>query len=206
MNYNPIARNYDWMSRLIFRRAQVNAQKDLLKHIPAGSTVLIAGGGTGWILDEITKLHPQGLTIDYVESSDVMLELSKKRNTGSNTVHFIGQNIEDHHPDITYDAVLTAFLFDNFSQAKGEAVFTQINCLLKQGGIWLYADFVPQNPQMPLWQKVLFKIMYAFFRILCRVEAKGMMNTAALFKRNYTLKSTADYFGGFIYSACYLKG
>jgi hypothetical protein len=49
-NYNNSAWFYDRLSRMVYGRALINAQVYLLQYVPAGASVLIAGGGTGWIL------------------------------------------------------------------------------------------------------------------------------------------------------------
>ncbi|RZL54089.1 MAG: methyltransferase type 12, partial [Pedobacter sp.] len=72
-NYDKIANQYDTLSRLVFFKSQVNAQINQLHNIPKDSSVLIVGGGTGWILEEIVKLHPSGIKIIYVEISAKML-------------------------------------------------------------------------------------------------------------------------------------
>jgi len=109
-NYDRIARYYDFLSRIVFFRAQLKAQIDQLHFIPANSSVLIVGGGTGWILEEIAKVHPTGLNITYVEISAKMLELSRKRYAGANHVTFVhspaenlGGDTEDHLNQRTSD-------------------------------------------------------------------------------------------------------
>src|ERR1700722_7934923 len=111
-NFNNSAWFYDALSRLVYGRALINAQLFLLKFIPANSKVLIAGGGTGLILEEITNLHPAGLNITYVEIAPKMMRLSEKRNTGSNAVTFINAAIENVTLTKDFDVVITPFLFD----------------------------------------------------------------------------------------------
>ncbi|HEY2583916.1 MAG TPA: methyltransferase domain-containing protein, partial [Mucilaginibacter sp.] len=94
-NYNNSAWFYDKLSGMVYGRALINAQVYLLQYIPEGAHVLIVGGGTGWILEEITKIHPSGLQITYVEIAADMIALSKKRNTGNNKVVFINEAIEN---------------------------------------------------------------------------------------------------------------
>ena len=78
-NYNKIAPVYDMLSRLVFGKAIVNAQRRLLPGLPRGEyRLLIVGGGTGWILDELGKQKPQGITIDYVEPRLCLIILRSK--------------------------------------------------------------------------------------------------------------------------------
>ncbi|WP_431293951.1 class I SAM-dependent methyltransferase [Pedobacter sp. P26] len=110
-NYDKIANHYDTLSRLVFFKSQVNAQVNQLQYIPKDSSVLIAGGGTGWILEEITKIYPSGLKIVYVEISAKMIALSQKREFKNNQVKFVNLGIEDFSTDTVFDVVLTPFLF-----------------------------------------------------------------------------------------------
>ena len=56
-DFNTVARPYDFISRLVFGDSLVEAQTSLLHYIPSNSQILIVGGGTGWILEEISKIN-----------------------------------------------------------------------------------------------------------------------------------------------------
>jgi len=205
-NYDPIARYYDVLSRMVFFRAQLRAQTDQLEFIPAGSRVLIAGGGTGWILEEIAKVHPSGLQLTYIEISGKMLELSKKRDIKDNTIHYIHAAAEDFKTGDSYDVIITAFLFDNFSAEKVGVVFSDFNALLKPGGKWLFADFYDTAASSKWWQRYLLKLMYFFFRQISNIEASSLINTEHHFdSQSYEQVKSRYYYGGFIKSIVYRK-
>ena len=88
-NYNTIANTYDFLSRLIFQKSIVNAQVFLLNYISANSKILIVGGGTGWVLEELSKIHSEGIEITYVEKSEKMISLSKQKNIKNNKAVFM---------------------------------------------------------------------------------------------------------------------
>lgn len=200
-NYDKIAKYYDFLSRMVFFKSQVNAQKQQLPMIPANSKVLIVGGGTGWILDEIAKIHYEGLEIMYVEISANMLELAKKRNLANNKVQFLHLPIEEFVEQQSFDVILTAFLFDNFAKDRVKQVFSKLNYLLKPGGLWLFTDFVQQPQKSKIWQSLLLKTMYLFFRKLSNVEAKTLFNMDELFEKYGFIKiNEYFYYGGFIKS------
>lgn len=205
-NYDPIARYYDALSRLVFFRAQLRAQIDQLSFIPANSKILIAGGGTGWILEEIAKVHPAGLNITYVEISAKMLELSKKRDVKANTVTYILAAAEDLEISTSYDVIITAFLFDNFPAALISQVFDKFHAALKNNGLWLFSDFYYTADTGRRWQWYLLKLMYFFFKQVSDVEATELINTAYCFEEAaYRVLKTAHYYGGFIKSIVYQK-
>jgi len=202
-NYNNSAWFYDSLARMVYGRALVNAQVYLLRQIPANSKVLIVGGGTGWVLEELTRIHPTGLTIVYVEIAPKMIALSKKRNIGVNKVAFVNDAIENVALDADFDVVLTPFLFDNFTEQTLQNVFANINKLLKADGLWLNADFQLTGKW---WQWVLLNSMFVFFRLICNIEASKLPDINGCFDRNgYQLTEQKNFFGGFISACSYRK-
>ena len=204
-NYDNIAGTYDFLSRLIFGRQIIDAQVSLLKYVPADSSILIAGGGTGWILERLAAVHAQGLEIDYIESSERMIALSQKRNFKNNVVNFIHRPIEDLITEKKYDIVITPFLFDNFRKEKLEFVFTKLDSFLKPDGLWLYTDFDHDKSQKYLWQKLLLRAMYFFFRIMSTVEAKELSSIKEYFAPSYSIEFDQSFYFKFIRSVAYRK-
>ncbi|MCF0070293.1 methyltransferase domain-containing protein [Dyadobacter sp. CY261] len=205
-NYDRIASNYDLLSRLVFGKSIVRAQQSLLRHIKPHTRILIVGGGTGWILEEIAKIYPSGLFIDYVEISTNMLDLARKRDCKANQVRFIHTAIEDHHAAIAYDATMTPFLFDNFSTIRAAEVFQKMNIMLKKNGLWLFTDFHIDHGINRLWQKALLRSMYIFFKNISHVEADKLPEMHRHFNENgYETIADHLHFGGFIRSAAYCK-
>ena len=185
----------------MYGKTLINAQLCLLPAIQPGARILIAGGGTGWILEEITKRHPSGLSITYIDASIKMIALSKKCDTGNNRVTYITAAIEMAPLDAVYDIVLTPFLFDNFGDAGLHKLFAHIDKHIAADGLWLYSDF--QNTKV-LWQKAMLRAMYFFFRISCGIETDRLPDAAACFAAfGYERKEQHRYMDGFILSAIY---
>ena len=195
-NYNNSAWFYDGLASLVYGKALVNVQVYLLHHIPANSNVLIVGGGTGWILEELTRIHPKGLTITYVEIAPAMIGLSKKRNTGYNKVTFINDAIENVILLPDFDVVVTPFLFDNFTEQTLYKVFNGINGLLKKDGLWLNCDFQLTGKW---WQWVMLKSMFVFFRLICNIEASKLPKIKECFEHDgFKTIAQKNFFGEFI--------
>ncbi len=200
-NYDTIAWFYDRLARLVYGKTLVQAQQFLIKAIPANTNVLIVGGGTGWVLEEILKIHTAGLNITYVDASAEMIARAQKRNAGKNTVGFIAAPIENAGIVGTYDVVLTPFLFDNFTDDSLRKIFSFIDAHVAADCMWLYCDF--QNTEV-LWQKTLLKVMYIFFRVSCGIEASCLPDAGAYFTRfGYQIKNQKGFMNGFILSAVY---
>lgn len=205
-NYNFIAPYYDTISKVVFGKTIFHAQTCLLSTIHANSSLLIVGGGSGWILEEIAKLHNDGLEIIYIESSEKMIALAKERKYNHNNVSFICLPIQEYQTLQQFDYVFTAFLFDILTEEKINSAFAKIHPLLKTGGKWLYADFIPTNSTKKNWQKMLLKIMYLFFRIVSRIDAKRLTDMAPYFKTaNYQPVFTKWHYKNFIQSVIYEK-
>ncbi|HJP64333.1 MAG TPA: class I SAM-dependent methyltransferase [Mucilaginibacter sp.] len=202
-NYNNSAWFYDKLSRLIYGKALIKAQVYLLDAIPAGSKILIAGGGTGGILEEIAKLYPSGLKITYVEVSGKMMALSKKRVSGENKVDFINAPVENVPLPTDYDVVITPFLFDNFTEENLRKIFSHIHQSLKTGGLWLNTDFKLTGKW---WQRILLRSMILFFRVICRIEATKLPDIEKRFNETgYAIIKQGSFFGEFILSTAYRK-
>jgi ubiquinone/menaquinone biosynthesis C-methylase UbiE len=204
-NYDHIAGFYDLMSSVIYGRSIVRAQVCLIPFIAEQSRILIVGGGTGWILEEIASQYPHGLEIDYIESSARMISLSRKRHTGSNTVHLIHQSIENHTIEKPYDVIITPFVLDNFSSEKIGPVYNKLDSGLKRNGLWLYADFVYDKEAKPLWQALLLKVMYFFFHITTGIETRELIPMDDYFRVSYHPEYQARHYFAFIHSIVYRK-
>lgn len=203
-NYDLLAGYYDRLARLVFGDVIFMAQLFLLRSIPAEARVLIVGGGTGWVLEKLCRLHPRGLQITYVESSAKMMAKSKNRDTGENPLTFIHAPVQSAGLEGAFDVVLTPFLFDNFTDETLRAIFAKMDHHLIKGGLWLFADF--QHQKDKLSSKVLLKIMYLFFGIFCRIEASRLPDSAALFRHyHYRELSQESFYSGFIRAVVYQK-
>lgn len=203
-NYDRIARYYDRLSRLVFFQAQVRAQKDQLHFIPPGSKILIVGGGTGWILEELSTIYPEGLYITFIEISASMIELAKKRGTGRNEVHFIHKAVEQYESAENFDVVMTAFLFDNFAKERAATVFSKLDRLLNDRGLWLFADFTLTQGGGKWWKKGLLKLMYFYFKRIAKVESSTLVNVDHLFSKLEVVVEK-HYYHDFIRSTVYRK-
>ncbi len=202
-NFNNSAWFYDRLSGLVYGDALIEAQVWLLSYVPANAHVLIVGGGTGWILEELAKLYPTGLTITYVEVAAAMMAKSKKRNVLKNGVTYINEAIENIEFIYLFDVVITPFLFDNFTEDTLSKVFAGIHQYLKPEGLWLNTDFQLTDKW---WQRLLLKIMFLFFRTICNIEASRLPAIESRFAENGYFRTTEKtFYGNFIISKVLVK-
>jgi ubiquinone/menaquinone biosynthesis C-methylase UbiE len=206
-NYDPIARYYDFLSRLFFGRTEIEAQVGLLASVVPGSRMLIVGGGTGWILEEIAVRYPAGLRITYVESSGEMMRRARRRAVGANMVSYVEGPIEEFVVEEKYDSILTGFLFDNFSAGLAERVVGQLCPMLERDGCWLFADFYYKRRQSRFWQGLMLGLMYFSARLICKVDARELPDMDGFFARaGFVPVQVSWYYRGFIKAVAYRRG
>lgn len=202
-NYNNSAWFYDKLSRLVYGKALINAQVYLLQFIPPNANILIVGGGTGWILEEISRIQPSGLSITYVEVAPKMMSLSKKRNAGDNQVKFINDAIENVVLPDGFDVTITPFLFDNFTGDTFHKIFRHIDSHLKPESLWLNCDFQLSGKW---WQWVLLKSMFLFFKIICGIEASNLPEIKKEFESTGSeIITRKTFFNEFVIAEVYRK-
>lgn len=202
-NYDNAAWFYDRLAALVFGDSLNRAQRSLLHYVPANAKILIAGGGTGKILEQLALVHPSGLQITYVEISENMTAIARKRAAGDNQVEFIIAPVEEVNLARDYDVIITPFLLDNFDGATLRHLFDHLNNALGSGSIWINTDFQLTGKW---WQSVLLKTMIVFFKILCGVETNGLPDTGSLFKAaGYKVIEEQAFYGEFVGSRVYRR-
>lgn len=175
-NFNLIAPFYDTLAKLVFGSKLKQAQCHFLELIPQDSNVLIVGGGTGWILDEIFKTGFTG-SITYVEASVKMIKLTEKRLQPSWNVTLICGD-EKAIPKEFYDVLITNFFLDVFSANKLNIAMAQLSEVLSTRGLWLCTDFRHTNR---LKHKLIIWSMLKFFRLTSQLDSKELLDFQAYF-------------------------
>ncbi len=205
-NYDKIAPIYDTLSKLVFNRSQLLGQIEQLKYLEPNHNILICGGGSGIILDEIAKKIPNGLRILYLDSSQKMIDIAKTRNRGNNIIEFICQDILDFETDKRFDVIITSFFFDNFPEDKANYVFGKLDKLLVNKGLWFQNDFTLSSNTGIWWKSIMLKIMYLFFNLTSNLGNYKLIEMEAIFdKHSYEVLEKNWYFKKFILSIAYRK-
>ena len=174
-SFSPVAGFYDALARIVFGRKLQEAQAANLNYIADNSRLLIIGGGSGWILQQVLFriCHSR---IVYLEASGSMLRKSEKRNKHnlfSNTVEYRLGTEADIYPSEQFDIIIANFFLDLFSPSYLDPIAEKLYSALAPGGKWLITDFVPPVTNfLPAWRAyILYKSMYLFFRVTCGISA-----------------------------------
>ena len=188
-NFNRVAFLYDALVRLVFGNSMFRAQTFLLNKIKDDATVLIIGGGTGWIL----KALKPGCEVWYIDSSSKMIEKARKQDVICK-VHFI-IGTENNIPDRTFDVVITNFYFDLFTTTKVDAVIKKIKTVIEPDAHWIVTDFVDKA----WWQRIMLHVMYLFFSVTCGIESKKLPAWIESFDQNgFSVTESKTFYAGFI--------
>ena len=190
---------YDLVVKLVFRRAIREAQIQLIKELGDHRKWLILGGGTGWVLEEILKVHPK-VEMTYVEASQKMIDKAQKRNINGQVNYILG-SVEQIPNGQNYDVVITAFFWDMFRTNTSLEMKHSIDKKVKNDALWLLADFKNTD----IWrQKGLMKMMYWFFRVTCRIEASELPDFGQIFdKQKHKVLFQKTFYHGMIESTLY---
>lgn len=157
--YDKLAPVYDRLATIFVGKQIQQAQLKWLPCLRDRKKLLILGGGTGWILPSIFQVNPN-LVIHYVDSSSGMIAKAQANATGS-LIQFI-KGTEADVPDKDYDAVLTNFYLDLFSNAQLPNLITHVKMHLSSSALWLVTDFETHS----MLQRVKVRLMYLFFRMM----------------------------------------
>jgi ubiquinone/menaquinone biosynthesis C-methylase UbiE len=188
-NFDRVAFLYDALVRLVFGNSMFKAQTFLLDKIKNDATVLIIGGGTGWIL----KALKPGCEVWYFDSSSKMIEKARKQDVICK-VHFI-TGTENEIPDRTFDVIITNFYFDLFITTKVDAVIKRIKTVTEPDARWIATDFVDKA----WWQRIMLRVMYLFFSVTCNIESKKLPAWIESFEKNgFSIIESKTFYAGFI--------
>ncbi|MEQ9301210.1 MAG: class I SAM-dependent methyltransferase [Cyclobacteriaceae bacterium] len=204
--YDRIAGYYDSLARVVFGKSIALAQRHGLPEITPGSHILIVGGGTGQVLEYLAECRLSELKVDYVEASEAMINSAKHRTLNNVSVDFIHQPVDQLSQKKTYDVIITQFFLDSFEGSDLENVFSLLHNRLKEGGIWIIADFQIINDWRKIWQKFLLSIMYLFFTVTVGLKASRLEDFSTHFMRlGYHLNTSQSYYASFIFASTYQK-
>jgi len=184
--YDRVAPIYDRLAALVFGERLLVAQAQHLHRLPPECKIVIAGGGSGGILDLIAGLAEPPQTIYYIDSSPRMIALAKRRlalsgyDAFARSVHFTEMSVNRWQPPEPIDALLTPYLLDCFDGASLERMLDHLSQWLRPDGMWLVTDFTESRHTV---QRMIMATMFAFFRITASLQSKRLENYGAKIAR-----------------------
>lgn len=201
-NFDRIAPVYDFVSSLMFGEALRKAQKSFLSSVPAEANVLILGGGTGYVLEELLSSN-QTCKVWYIEASRKMIDRARtRRHANDGRTTFIYGTHDDIDTKVVYDVVIMQFFLDLFSAEQISGLLEKLSGLSQPNSSIIAADFVNNA----WWHDVMLRTMYPFFNITASVGVSQLPDWSNVIEKGgYSEKRSNHYFGRFIKSGLFLK-
>lgn len=187
--FDGIAPIYDFLADIVFFGAIKKAQEIHLDQIPPNARILVLGGGSGRWMRKLFQLNA-GCTVYFVEASSRMLKKVEQNNSEHleqiELVH--GTHLDT--PEIQFDAVITHFFLDMFSNDNVVDVIKLVKRRVKKEGLWLVADFVKKH----WWHSLFLRMMYIFFRVVGSIDARKLPEWQTAIEGNGFFVDQSDYF------------
>ncbi|GAB3795387.1 hypothetical protein GCM10028819_11360 [Spirosoma humi] len=205
-DFNWVAPIYDALAFLVFGHQLQRAQVIFLDRIPAGASVLLVGGGTGWLLEQLL-MRGTANRIVYLETSPKMVARASRRMIRKSLTGFVDFRVGDQTallPTESFDVIITPFVLDLFTETtlQNQIIPPLLN-VLNPSGLWLVTDFI-QPPAW--WQKVLLWVMICFFRLTAGIEANRLVNwQQGLRNANLSLRERTAQVGGMVSAEVWIR-
>ena len=198
-NFDRIAPIYDKLVNMVFGKAMRRAQTKFLKEIRDHSRVLILGGGTGWLLEELLSVRPE-CQVTYIDASKKMTDMARKRIDNRHNVAFIHGTEKEIPTTSLFEVVITHFYLDLFSERSCHETCDIIRNHCRAGSLWIACDFVDRA----WWHSAMLKIMYAFFKVTAKLHTKSLPDWRTCIQESGFKEIGVSYYSGdFICSALY---
>ncbi len=186
--FNRLARFYDALLFFTSGNAIHRSQVDGLAWLQPGAKMLLVGGGTGRLAQAIIRaLQPAKLVC--VDLSGKMCDLTRQRlgpETMRERILVIEADIRSWVPVDTFDAIITPYVLDVFTEHELSAVVSRLGSSLEPGGQWLVADFThPKQLRSPVrhLQRAILWLLYRFFSIACHISAHTLPDMDGALRR-----------------------
>ena len=175
MKIGGLAPWYRWVEYAAFGRALERRRFAFLDRLATARTVLILGEGDGRVLERLLNIAPEA-RFDVIDISPEMIALARLRTGNPNRVRFVcGDARTIARPEARYDAVLTLFFLDCFTEPDARRVIDRIAASLTPNGVWLVSDFaIPASGWRHWHARFWIGTMYRFFRVTTGLEARQL--------------------------------
>ena len=165
----------------MFWRALERCRFGLIPHLAQARRVLTIGEGDGRFVAELVRQMPH-VQVDCVEGSAAMIARARARLPEGATVRFHHADaLQWEYPDAAYDAVVTCFFLDCFTEDSLRQWMPQVVRALGPRGRWLVTEFRPAGPGLRgLWRRLLLATMYRFFGWTAGLQAQHLPDWAGV--------------------------
>jgi cyclopropane fatty-acyl-phospholipid synthase-like methyltransferase len=209
-SYGRIARAYRWLEYLAFGRALHLSRRAHLSALAKADRILVFGAGDGRVLPEILSAAPHAAitSVDLDGRMTILARESVSRTGHGDRVQFVVSDARTYSPGVEpYDAVLTQYFLDCFTEPELEELVPRIRATLRSGAQWIFADFM--IPPDPWWRKaraqLWIKLLTTFFRWRTGHVPRELPPMQAVLQRcGLRVASRRTFCGGLVVAAVYV--
>ncbi len=212
--FGRLAGVYEGLEHLAYGGLLMRARVALLAELEHAEHILILGEGDGRFLVKLLAVNPN-CTVTVLDSSAGMLRRAEARvaqvpDMRSRVLFRHADALTETFTPNTYDALVSCFFLDVFSETLLETLIPKLGRTLKPGGLWLLADFAaPHTIQRPFprfCSQLMVPLMYTFFRLQTALPARTIVPPQPLLQAaGLRLEHTENFRGGFVYSQSWYK-
>lgn len=199
MSFDPLARHYHWMERLLAGKKLQRCRTRWLPEVADCRNALLVGEGHGRFLTACARALPNA-TITCVDASARMIEVaSHELEKGSIPVkraRFVHASIPDSKfQERGFDLIVTNFFLDCFDAKQLRPVIDFLAGSAAPGARWLISEFhEPASGWKRLRAKAILTMAYTFFRFATKLPGRRLPDYAPLMReRGFTLRKRQTF-------------
>ncbi len=185
MNFDRLARHYDWMEACLAGDRLQRARTAWLGELGGRRRILSIGEGHGKFAAACRARFPEA-ELTCVEASPAMLARAQRRlGPGAEQVNWHCGDILAWEGGGEFDAIVTCFFLDCFPPETLAAVVAALARRAAPDAVWLLVDFAlpPRGPAR--WRALaVHALMYAFFRRVTGLPARRLTPPDDWLRRN----------------------
>jgi SAM-dependent methyltransferase len=183
MNIGRLAPWYRWIEYAAFGRALEKRRFAFLPRLATARRVLIPGEGDGRTLAQLLSINATA-RFEIVELSPEMIALARGRAGNTERVVFRREDVRRlQWPEAHFDAIVTNFFLDCFTEDDARALIRKLAGALVPGGIWLIGEFaVPSRGWRKFLARIWVRTMYLFFRLTTGLRVQNLPGIEAFMR------------------------
>ncbi len=212
--FGRLAQVYEGLERTIFSGLLTRARNACLSDLGEADAILILGEGDGRFLLSLLTHHPRA-HVTVLENSAGMIRRAEARvrahlpDACARVTWWHQDALTTPLPAAHYDAVVTLFFLDVFSETMLRLLVPNLSRSLKPGGRWLVTDFAAPHTLsgwVQPYSRVLVALMYTFFRFQTALPAKTVVPPQPFLQAcGLEPVRTQNFRGGFVYTQIWRK-
>ena len=189
MSFDSLAPFYRTVETIVFGNALQRARTAFLRKLNRCRSTLVVGEGDGRFLAALLAANPK-IRITCVEQSARMIQLARR----GAPLEFVQSKIEEAAIDGTYDAIVTNFFLDCFTDGELSPIVHKLARHAQPNAIWIVGEFTNARRG-----KLLVALMYGFFRLVAHIKASRLPNYAHLLQRHgFRCAERRLFYGGIV--------